>query len=150
MSWAFYINVRFIHKCPLYTLLCLYKVNSIGNIGNCSDYCKWFYSINNFLALNDFRGILRTWSGRSSVRNCECCLRSQDSVWPWGVGACDWESSGRERGGAGFWCLVNVLFLDPGIDYTGVFCLCKFSQLYTYGLHSFMSIFYSSIKKTQI
>lgn len=49
--------------------------------------------------------------------------------------------------GGGFWCLINVLFLDLGIDYTGVFCLCKFSQLYTYGLHAFMYISYSSIKK---
>lgn len=40
----------------------------------------------------------------------------------------------------------GVLCLDLGIDYTGVFCLCKFSQLYTYGLHAFTYIFYSSIK----
>lgn len=128
MSQAFYINVWFIYKCLLYTPLYVYKANSIGNMGNCSDYCKWFSSINNYSALNDFQATRRKCSRRSSVKNCECCLRSPDSVWLWlwGVGARD---AGTSVGGAS--PVVNILFLDLDIDYTDVFCLYKFSQLYT-------------------
>ena len=118
VSQAFYINVWFIHKCLLYTLLCVCKVNSIGHMSNNSAYCKWFCSINSYLALNGFLGTLRTRYGRSSARSS--WVLSQKSKYCSTLGSgCLWlkEVSG------GFWCLVNVLFLNLRADYVCVFHL---------------------------
>lgn len=42
-------------------------------------------------------------------------------------------------GDENFWGANNVLFLDLGADYTGVFYLSKFFKLYTYVYYMYVT-----------